>query len=161
MCVAICGRTTTTPKCQSLQTGTRARCRRCQFETGKVCKAPPTTTTHRICIPWVGKCVVWPAPSRDAGRKHEDAGTDAGRNREVQERLARDDPEHSARFFGEHVEAASSSSGREHVQQDLVQKDASKLLPKAETPQSVCLKPRRCNASGHDAAMQMSKAEAQ
>ena len=50
-------------------------------------------------------------------------------NRGVQERLARDDPAHPARAFGEHVEAAASSAGRAHVQQDLVQKACEMVLP--------------------------------
>ena len=50
-------------------------------------------------------------------------------NRGVQERLARDEPAHPVRAFGQHVEAAASSAGRAHVQQDLVQKACEMVLP--------------------------------
>ncbi len=48
-------------------------------------------------------------------------------NCELQERLRRENPGHWARFFGEAVEACSSSPGREH--QDLVQKTCEMVLP--------------------------------
>ena len=51
------------------------------------------------------------------------------RNRAVQQALAQEAPEHLARAFGEHVEAASSSAGRAHVQQGVVQKACEMALP--------------------------------
>ncbi len=50
-------------------------------------------------------------------------------NRQMQELLQRENPEHWARFFGEHVEAAASSAGHARVQQDLVQKACEMVLP--------------------------------
>ncbi len=51
------------------------------------------------------------------------------RNRQVQECLARETPDHPARAFGERVEAMASSAGRAHVQQDLVQKTCEMVFP--------------------------------
>jgi len=48
-------------------------------------------------------------------------------NRQMQELLQRENPEHWARFFGEHVEAASSSG----VQQDLAQKTCEAVVQAA------------------------------